>query len=106
MSNFVALPDVVISNVFTFGEIRSDVLNQVLCADGKVASWQLTELIDENFETTQAIRIFDSSTGEDVLLGIQKSVPGADLLGGLFKTGVLPDRAVDDVDCQFYRVDY
>lgn len=108
MSNFLALEEIkgVVSNTFTFGQINLGTKNQVTCSDGKTASWELVEILNSDNSISYCIQIYDSSEGEDVALGLINSVPGADLLGGLFSTGVIPDRDVTDTSCIFYRVDY
>ncbi len=106
MSNFVAIGNLNTPIIFTFGPIRVGTINQITCADGKIAGWKIVELLQTDLTVKYAIQIYDSSTGDDVALGLINSVPGADLLGGLFVTGCIPDKSVTDPECVFYRVDY
>lgn len=106
MANFTAIDKVIISTEFPFGNIVPGVINSVECSDGKIAGWKLTEILNENQETVDIIQIYDGSTGDNILMGSLYSVPGADLLGGLFSTGILPSKNVRDIDCKFYKVEY
>lgn len=108
MSFFKPLTQIkgVISDTFTFGKIDLGTKNQITCADGKTASWKLVEIFNTDNTISHCIQIYNSSEGEDIALWLINSVPGADLLGGLFVTGIIPDRDVTDPNCIFYRVDY
>lgn len=105
MSAFANPANIVQSSVFEFGDILPGGINRISCKDGSVAGFALIPLAVFG-STFNAVEIYDVSSGAPVAKGIITSVVGLDLLGGLFATGILPDRDFTDPACIFYRVDY
>lgn len=106
MSYFIPADKVIIQTVFEFGPIVENTINQFQCKNGEIAGFELFYLEDFSETGYPIVRIYDSTTGDSILKGVRTILPGMDLTGGLFSSGVIPDRDITDPECRFFRVDY
>lgn len=106
MSYFVRPQDVIIGNTLEFGVIAENTINQFTCVNGEIAGFELVILDDFSDSGFPVVRIYDSTTGNNILKGILTILPGFDLTGGLFSSGCIPDRDIQDPLCRFFKVDY
>lgn len=105
MSNYVSPFEAVINEQAQFGPINDTTINIFPCADGTLAGFKIINL-GSTEEPYYVSEIYNSTTGEHVLLGTTSVLPGWDMAGGLFVTGCIPDSDPLLPDTNFYLVDY
>lgn len=108
LANFVNPANVIIRKEFQFAGIIENNINQIAAQDGKIPAFALLNLLnDVTGDTTQAIQIYDTSSGKNIPVAIVTPTAGLDLLAGIFATGVIPSKSdITDPECRFFRVDY
>jgi len=105
MSFFADPFTTIINQQALFSPITEQTVNIFSSADGTLAGFRIIDIGTEEVPYFVS-QIYDSTTGENILLGATAVQPGWDLTGGLFVTGCIPDRDPLEPDCNFYLVDY
>lgn len=103
MSAWANLNELVIADEFARGNLEAGARNYIQCTGGEVAAYQYA-YTDEN--GVPMIQIYESVDGADVAVAFVSAMAGADLLRGLFSTGIIPTKDIFDDECRFLRVDY
>ena len=103
MSAWANLNELVIADEFARGNLEAGARNYIQCTGGEVAAYQYA-YTDEN--GVPMIQIYESIDGVDVPKAFVSAMAGADLLRGLFSTGIIPTKDIFDDECRFLRVDY
>ena len=103
MSYFADLDNTLITTEISFGVAAVGARSYFKCKGGEIVSWELDHAdADGNI----IIKIYDSTTGADVLVASVYTMPGCDIFRGLFTSGAVPSKQVTDSACKYYRVDY
>lgn len=105
MSYFVDPTEAVPKGVANFGTINTSTINIFPCSDGSLAGFRIIN-VGTDEDPYYVSQIYDSTTGQNVLLGTSCVQPGFDLAGGLFVTGCFSDIDPLDPEANFYLVDY
>jgi hypothetical protein len=103
LSAWKDLNELVITDEFGRGNLAAGARNYVQCSDGRVAAFQYTFTDNDGVPMLQ---IYESVDGADVPLAFVSAMAGADILRGLFTTGIIPTKDIFDDECRFLRVDY
>lgn len=103
MSAWKNLNELIIGNEFSRGNLAAGARNYMQCFDGEVAAFQYAYTDNDG---VPMIQIFKSVEGTDTPFAFVSAMPGADILRGLFSTGVIPTKDIFADDCRFLRVDY
>ena len=105
MSNYVSPFTAKINEQAQFGPITDRTINIYPCADGTLAGFRIINL-GSTEDPYYVAEIYDSTTGENILLGTTSVLQGWDMCGGLFVTGCIPDGDPLLSNTNFYLVDY
>lgn len=103
MSAWKDLNQLVIADEFSRGNLAAGSRNYVQCSDGRTAAFQYAFTNDDG---VPMIQIYETIDGVDVPYAFVSAMAGADLLRGLFSTGIIPTKDIFDDECRFLRVDY
>lgn len=103
MSYWKNLNNLIITTEFSRGDIAASSKNYVQCSDGEVAAFQY---LFNNEDDVPLVQIYRSVDGNDIPIAIAAVMAGADILRGLFTTGIIPTAGLFDDSCRFLRVDY
>lgn len=107
MANFIYPPNRTYVSELQFSSIASNVINQVICSDGKRAGFQLQTFTDyEDGKEIIVSKIFDVTDGNTIYLTSLSVLPNCDLLGGLFSSGVFSDGEIFNEFTKFRKVNY
>lgn len=93
----------VITNEYARGNLAAGSRNYVQCSDGRTAAFQYAFTTDDG---VPMIQIFETIDGADVPYAFVSAMAGADILRGLFSTGIIPTKDIFADDCRFLRVEY
>lgn len=108
MSYFKRTQDMIIDKALSFGVVTDASIQQFKCKSGEIAGFQVQALgLGPDGNTLYISQIYNYSSGTQVLLGSASVLPGIDLTGGYFSSGVFPSTVYPFTDSTtFYKVDY
>ena len=100
MSNFKRAVDAIVVANLEFGSVSLNSINQFTCKNGEIAGFKIIQL-----DGLSVSEIYDCTSGNPVLIGSVSVLPGCDLCGGYFSSGVYPDSDISETT-KYYKVNY
>jgi len=103
MSYFADFNNTFVTTEIAFGVAAVGTRSYMKCKGGEIISWEFGHADGDG---NIIIKIYNSTTGTDILVASVYTMPGCDILRGLFSSGAVPSAQVTDSSCKYYRVDY
>lgn len=104
MSHYVDIKEAIVSKLLEFGSVQENNLQKFKTSDGAVAGFIIKNIgLDKSLQISE---VYDCSNGGRTLLGAVAVIPGVDLCGGYFESGVFSSKNPLDSDNKFYKIDH
>ena len=104
MAHYEDIENAIVSKLLEFGSVKENNLQKFKTITNEVAGFLIKNIGKDS--DLQISEVYDCSDGDRKLLGAVAVIPGIDLCGGYFESGVFSSKNPLDVNNKFYRVDH